>query len=247
MDELSIGALSLVLLIFIWSGFVRSALGFGGAALSLPLFLFIIKDPVDIIPIIGVHMLIAAVADFRKNHRKIDWSFLQKSLPVLFIFEVLGVIGLLNLSPNVINIGVYLIVSAYALSYLMQKKLISKSKLLDWLLLSAGGYICGTSLIGAPLIIAVYGKYVSVDKLRSTLFMLWLILVLVKLSAFIASGTDLQLRWALITLPFAFVGHMLGEVVHQKILAVDKTFLLRWIGCGLLLICLSGIARIVLS
>jgi len=32
-------------LVFIWTGFVRSGLGFGGAALGLPLMLFIYDQP----------------------------------------------------------------------------------------------------------------------------------------------------------------------------------------------------------
>ena len=45
MSELSILQLCLITLTFIWSGFVRSGLGFGGAALSLPFLLLIHNEP----------------------------------------------------------------------------------------------------------------------------------------------------------------------------------------------------------
>ena len=36
-------------LIFLWSGFVRSGLGFRGAALALPLFLLVVDNPLIVI------------------------------------------------------------------------------------------------------------------------------------------------------------------------------------------------------
>ena len=57
MSDLSLIQYGLIALIFIWSGFVRSGLGFGGAVLSLP-FLLLVKDaPLVFLPIIAVHLL----------------------------------------------------------------------------------------------------------------------------------------------------------------------------------------------
>ncbi len=42
--------------IFIWSGFVRSGLGFGGAVLALPFLLLVKNDPLLFLPIISVHL-----------------------------------------------------------------------------------------------------------------------------------------------------------------------------------------------
>ena len=50
--------LGLVSLIFSWSGFVRTGLGFGGAALGLPLMILIGGSPIDWLPIIGIHLFI---------------------------------------------------------------------------------------------------------------------------------------------------------------------------------------------
>jgi uncharacterized membrane protein YfcA len=43
--EFTTTQLAFTLAIFIWSGFVRSGLGFGGAALALPLMLLIYDQP----------------------------------------------------------------------------------------------------------------------------------------------------------------------------------------------------------
>ena len=45
-------------LIFAWTGFVRSGLGFGGAALGLPLLMLVSGSPIDWLPIIGIHLFI---------------------------------------------------------------------------------------------------------------------------------------------------------------------------------------------
>lgn len=246
MDSLTIGQTVLVCLIFVWSGFVRTALGFGGAALSLPLFLFIIDNPVQIIPVIGIHLLIAVAFNLRQYRHSIDWWYLKKTLPVIIPFKIAGVIGLLNLPATVINVGVYVITLFYALSYISQIRWQSPWKSLNWCLLAAGGYISGTSLIGAPLIIAVYSQNLSTTTLRATLFCLWFILVTIKLLGFVVSGTDLNLLWAAYSLPFAWIGHIMGEKAHQKILSMEKARFMRWIGIGLLAICLLGLTRILL-
>ena len=48
--------------IFVWSGFVRAGLGFGGAALALPLMLLVADKPLFFLPIIATHLLIFLVS-----------------------------------------------------------------------------------------------------------------------------------------------------------------------------------------
>lgn len=243
MSSLSTPELYVVFAIFIWSGFVRTALGFGGAALSLPLFLFVVKDPVDIIPIIGIHLLLTVIVSFPQYSKNIDFSYLGKTLPWMIPFKIAGVIGLLSLSATVINIGVYLLTMGYALSYIFQRRLHFRSALLERGLLAAGSYFSGTSLIGAPLIIAVYSQYLPPIRLRATLFALWFILVVIKLLGFIITDTPLQLKWAIITLPFAWFGQVFGDKLHRYMLQFEQRHFMRWIGVGLLLVCLLGLGR----
>lgn len=246
MADLTLWELFFCLLIFVWSGFVRTALGFGGAALSVPLFLFVIDSPIEIIPIIGLHLLLSALLSLRKDYQQINWHYLGQSLPFLLPFKIAGVIGLFNLPANLLNIGVYLITLTYALSYVTQIRWTRQHKVIDYFLLAVGSYVSGTSLIGAPLIIAVYSRYLLPKQLRATLFCLWSILVIIKLIGFIIAGVSLQVDWAFYTLPFAYLGHYLGEITHQQILRLNKSQFMRWIGVGLLTICLAGIFRIIL-
>ena len=50
----------LIVLVFIWSGFVRSGLGFGGALFTIPFLLLIHNDPLFFLPIISIHLLFFA-------------------------------------------------------------------------------------------------------------------------------------------------------------------------------------------
>jgi uncharacterized protein len=45
LPDIAHGQAILIALVFVWAGFVRTGLGFGGAALGLPLMLFIHNDP----------------------------------------------------------------------------------------------------------------------------------------------------------------------------------------------------------
>lgn len=68
MSDLTPLQILLIALVFIWSGFVRSGLGFGGAVLSLPFLLMIHNDPVVYLPLISVHLLVfSSITLFQNN------------------------------------------------------------------------------------------------------------------------------------------------------------------------------------
>ena len=51
---------ALIVIVFIWSGFVRSGLGFGGSLFTIPFLLLIHNDPLYFLPIISIHLLFFA-------------------------------------------------------------------------------------------------------------------------------------------------------------------------------------------
>ena len=103
-----------------------------------------------------------------------------------------------------------------------------------------GAYISGTSLIGAPLIISVFGAHVSRLQLRDTLFVLWFILVVIKMLAYVIAGVDLQLRQHLWLLPCATLGHVIGLRFHEKIVEGDPRVFYRVLGLALLGVSVVG-------
>lgn len=244
--------LALIALVFAWSGFVRSGLGFGGAVLSLPFLLLIDNQPLVFLPLIALHLLVFSSAIWIGNALKqrrantvvastVDWVYLKKAMAILIIPKLIGVFGLLTLPPALMSKIIFCIVGAYAISYIIDRPFHSNNRFIDIGLLALGGYISGTSLIGAPLIMIVFAKNVERHQLRDTLFVLWFILVCIKMVAFVVAGVDLQLIHHLWLLPSAAVGHFLGLRFHRYIINADQRVFFRVLGSVLLAISALGL------
>ena len=227
-------------LIFIWTGFVRSGLGFGGGALGIPLMLLVYPEPLFWIPVIGTHLLFFSSLTLRTRLNNVNWAYLQRSTTFIVPAALVGVFGLLNLPTNWVLIFIYGVTLFYALIWVMDLAIESHSRLVDHSLLLLGGYVAGTSLTGAPLMVAVFMRNVSRAQLRNTLFVLWFTLVTIKMSAFAMLGVDLHTLSALALLPVATIGHLVGLKTHDAILKNDQQFK-RWIGAGLILVSLLGL------
>lgn len=248
---------ALIGLIFAWSGFVRTSLGFGGAVLALPFLLLVLNDPLVFLPLIAVHLMIfsswiawrghvqakAAGGGEYQAKSNIDWRYLLKAMKIMIVPKLIGVVGLLTLPANVMTTIIFVIVLIYAIGYALNRPFQSKNKYLDAVLLALGGYVSGTSLIGAPLIVTVFASHVAKHQLRDTLFALWFILVSIKMVSFLIAGVDLQLIHHLWLLPCAFVGHLLGERVHRYMLSADSQVFFRALGIVLIVVSVLGLVR----
>ncbi len=228
-------------LIFIWSGFVRSGLGFGGAALGLPIMLMIDDQPLFWLPVIGWHLIIFTGLTLWKRIGNVDWTALKQNSTFIFPAKLAGVFGLLNLPNDLLIIIIYSITLFYAVLWLLKITIQSENGWSDKILLVLGGYVSGTSLTGAPLMVAVFMNQVNKHQLRDTLFVLWFILVTIKMSAFATFGFDLHILSSLLLLPGAAVGHVIGLRAHQFILKNDDIFK-RVIGLVLMIICLLALS-----
>lgn len=241
MTDLHLWQYAAIALLFVWSGFVRSGLGFGGAALTLPLLLLVVDNPVVFLPIIAVHLLVFGFFTVGTRFGHVDYRFLLRSMPVILPFKLAGVVGLLSLPANVLTGIVYVVTLFYSIAYLAGVEFSSRSRAMDYTLLAAGGYVSGTTLIGAPLIIAVSIRHVARENLRETLFVMWIILVTIKLAGFAYTGTDMQMIHHLWLFPCALVGHVLGLRFHRHIVSVRPDRFLRVLGAALLAITVVGI------
>ncbi len=230
-------------LVFVWSGFVRTGIGFGGGALALPLMLFILPNPIVLLPIIAWHFIFFSILTLFTHKGAVDWRYLFYSQIFIAVPALLGIFGLINLSPKLLTIIVYCITLTYGLSYLLQLKLAGGNKVTDALLLIVGGYVSGTSMTGAPVMAAVYARNIPIEKLRNTLFMSFLSIVFVKMMTFKISGVELQFSYALMLLPVAGVGHIMGHYVHDWIVKSDSGLFMRCIGLALTVITLLGLYR----
>jgi uncharacterized membrane protein YfcA len=220
--------------IFVWSGFVRAGLGFGGAALALPLLLIVLDQPLFFLPIIATHLLIFSSITAGRGLKNIDRAFLKESLRWMIIPKLVGVIGLLSLPNNWMVWIIYAITGFYAITWIIKWEIRSQSPWVDRLLFIIGGYFSGVSLIGAPLIVAVAVRKMAIDAYRDTLFVLWFILVVIKMLAFAIAGVDLQWQWSLVLLLPTTLGHLMGLRFHQQMLKRDPQVVRQWLGACLL-------------
>ena len=232
-------------LIFVWIGFVRTGLGFGGAVLGLPLLMLVGGSPIDWLPIIGIHLLFFSGIALARSLNAIDWSYLKRSLPWILPAKIIGVIGLISLPPIVMTLIIYSITSFYALTWMLNYNIASREGWVSRLLLILGGYISGTSLNGAPLLVAVYMQNIDVKRLRNTLFVLWFLLVTIKMSAFLIVNVYINWKFSLMLIPVAALGHFVGLKVHDRIIENDTQFK-RWMGSVLILICIAGLTKVLI-
>lgn len=240
-----LGTLPLVLtcLIFIWSGFVRAGLGFGGAVLALPLLLIVSNEPLYWLPILALHLLVFSAFTLQSRLDNVDWRVLQQTLPFILPTKLIGVFGLLSLPNRWLVVIIYGITTFYALLWISDHKIKSDKPWLDRLMLFGGGYFSGTSLSGAPLIAAIYVKKIHRNSLRDTLFVLWFVLVSIKLATLVWFDVDLQLGAAAILLPVTAIGHFIGMKAHEYLLENDRVFK-RSLGLAMIAIAAIGIARV---
>ena len=231
---------------------MRSGLGFGGALFTLPFLLLIHNDPLFFLPIISLHLLFFAGLTIIQSERgtkdanstSVNWQFVRYSLLVMIVPKLAGVVGLLVLPTALMNLIIFSLIAAYSLTYILGKPLQSNSRLIDIVFLIAAAYISGTSLIGGPLVIAVAMRHIRPHEFRNTLFVIWWILVSIKLCAFVIADVDIQLLNALWLLPFAGIGHLIGHRFHQQLLQRDSASFYRILGWILLGTAIVGISQV---
>ena len=227
-------------LIFTWTGFVRSGLGFGGAALGLPLLLLVIDDPLIWLPLIGVHLIFFSSLTVGRKMNHVDWPFARHAMLVMSVPMLLGVFGLLTFPSQWLVWFVYALTLFYGICFLLKYEMRSPNIWVDRFLLVLGGYVAGVSLMGAPLIAAVAMQRVDAHVVRNTLFILWFVLVTVKLS--VLAYADVPFWWSvhLWILPCAVVGHLLGLKLHERLIAGDGGLFKQILGGALILVSLVG-------
>ncbi len=231
-------------LIFVWGGFVRTGLGFGGAALALPLLLLVVPDPLLFLPLISVHLLFFATLTLAKRLKDVDWAFLLQALQMIALPFVIGLFGLLKLPGQWLAVIVFGVTLVYALAYLFNYEIRSDNRWADRALLGFGGYVSGTSLIGAPLIVAVFSRHIAAHQLRNTLFALWILLVTAKMTTFIGFAVPLYLPYALLLLPLAGIGHYFGLKAHEHLLKQGGQGFQRALGGVMILVAAVGLWQV---
>lgn len=242
--EFSSLQLVLISLIFTWSGFVRSGFGFGGAVLSMPLFLLVDDAPLFFLPIIAIHLLFFTFVTSARKLQNVHWRFVKNGMTWMLIPKLAGVIGLLSLPAQWMILIIYAITMFYAIQWILRIQLGSHSLWTDRIMLMLGGYFSGVSLVGAPLIVTAAIRQVPPQSYRDTLFVMWFMLVVIKMAAFIWAGVDLQWWWAMAFMVPATIGHFIGLHFHDYLVHHKPEQVKRVLGTVLLAISAIGIYRL---
>ncbi len=157
-----------VCLVFMWSGFVRSGLGFGGAVLALPFLLLINPDLTLWLPAIAIHVIIFSFITLCKSFFNVDWRFFLRVSVWIIPAKIIGIFGLLNLPVVVLVSIAYTITTLYGVCWALGINLKSKNIWQDRAMLAFGGYVSGTLLSGGPVLVPVFVQYVAATRLRSS-------------------------------------------------------------------------------
>ena len=232
-------------LIFVWTAFVRSGLGFGGIALGMPFMLLVHEEAMFWLPIFGIHLLFFSAITLRNRHKDVDWAYLKKSGKFIFPAALLGIFGLLSLPNTYLVTFIYIFTIFYAFTWLMNWVVKSKQGLLDKFMLTFGGYIIGSGMPGMPLISSVFIRFISMEQLRNTMFVLVSITTIARMGAFVAADVNIHFLFALTLIPTAWIGHYLGMITHDFFLSNTVIFR-RVIGGALILVCSIGLIKLYL-
>lgn len=241
MATLELWQIIAISLCFIWSGFIRSGIGFGGGIFALPILLLIVNEPLFFLPAIAFQAIFFTFISSSSNLKNINWKYLFKALKIIIIPKLIAIYGLIVFPNQWVNTLIFLIVLVYSINYIRGHKNIVASPKINNLMLILGGYVSGTSLIGAPLMAAVFASNVGRSQYRDTLFALWFILSSIKLITLFSFGVDFQLNYQIWWLPMAAIGHFLGLKLHHKLEQMNEKSFYRILGVILLIVSLAGI------
>ena len=238
--------LSIIVLIiaFLWSGFVRACFGFGGAGLMYPIAFLVVDSVLFIVPIVGFHLLFfSGITLAMGGYKKVDWKTTLILLALISPTTLMGIFGLLELPEFWVLMSVYAILILYSLSYIFDFKSAKPNPWLNVPALLVGGYVSGLSLSGAPIIAAVALQYLHKEQARSSMYVLWFVLVTIKMLTLYAYDVDMQWQYQLWLLPIATVGHLMGLRLHDYLLQMQNQKFYRWMGIALLSLSIIGLAR----
>lgn len=242
--ELTPFVVSGLMLCFLWSGFIRSGLGFGGLVLTLPFALMVVDSPLDIMPLAVVHAFVVGISTVFLRFRNVDWMQLLEMIKVMAIPVLFGLFGLITIPETWLLLLVFGVVLMYSLNYIRPFIQLKVGGWSNTLVLMLGGYLSGLALIGSPLIVAVAGHRIERHRLRDSLLALWVVLSPPKLVILFYSGVDLHLDWQWWLLPVNLLGHLLGMKFHDHLLRLRTEAFYRWLGAVLMLVVLVGIYRV---
>lgn len=243
LEYFSVLQLSIMLITIVFSYIIFGMVGFGTALIASPVLLNFLPLS-QIIPLLALLDMFAAISNVIKDGKKADFSELKFLIPLMFVGSFLGFILLMrvNASYALLAFGIFtLLYSIYSLSGFKPQKKLEKKFVFPFGL--SGGFL-GAMFGSGGFLYAIYlnGRIETPEKIRVTQTTLIGCSTVFRVILFTTAGvyfSDNLFSLALLFIPSMLIGAFIGKRITLKL---SKQQFLKIIN---VIVLLSGISIIV--
>ncbi|MBD1219812.1 sulfite exporter TauE/SafE family protein [Acinetobacter seifertii] len=241
LEDFSVLQLS-IMLITIVCLFIFGMVGFGTALIASPVLLNFLPLS-QIIPLLALLDMFAAISNVIKDGKKADFSELKFLIPLMFVGSFLGFILLMRVNASyALAFGIFtLLYAIYSLSGFKPQKKLEKKFVFPFGL--SGGFL-GAMFGSGGFLYAIYlnGRIETPEKIRVTQTTLIGCSTVFRVILFTTAGvyfSDNLLSLALLFIPSMLIGAFIGKRITLKL---SKQQFLKIIN---FIVLLSGISIII--
>lgn len=243
LEYFSVLQLSIMLITIVFSYIIFGMVGFGTALIASPVLLNFLPLS-QIIPLLALLDMFAAISNVIKDGKKADFSELKFLIPLMFVGSFLGFILLMrvNASYALLAFGIFtLLYAIYSLSGFKPQKKLEKKFVFPFGL--SGGFL-GAMFGSGGFLYAIYlnGRIETPEKIRVTQTTLIGCSTVFRVILFTTAGvyfSDNLFSLALLFIPSMLIGAFIGKRITLKL---SKPQFLKIIN---VIVLLSGISIIV--
>ncbi|MDI3452887.1 sulfite exporter TauE/SafE family protein [Acinetobacter sp. V89_4] len=243
LEYFSVLQLSIMLITIVFSYIIFGMVGFGTALIASPVLLNFLPLS-QIIPLLALLDMFAAISNVIKDGKKADFSELKFLIPLMFVGSFLGFIVLMrvNASYALLAFGIFtLLYAIYSLSGFKPQKKLEKKFVFPFGL--SGGFL-GAMFGSGGFLYAIYlnGRIETPEKIRVTQTTLIGCSTVFRVILFTTAGvyfSDNLFSLALLFIPSMLIGAFIGKRITLKL---SKQQFLKIIN---IIVLLSGISIIV--
>jgi uncharacterized protein len=232
----------IMLISIIFSYVIFGMVGFGTALIASPILLNFLPLS-QIIPLLALLDMFAAISNVLKEGKKADFSELKFLIPLMAIGSFCGFLMILKIDPQfaLLAFGIFTILySIYALSGYKPQQKLSKNAVVPF---AFSGGLLGAMFGSGGFLYAIYlnGRIESPEKIRVTQTTLIGCSTVFRVILFGTAGiyfSDYLLQLAIIFIPSMLMGTYIGRRITLKLSKQQFLKIVNWI------VLISGISII---
>lgn len=190
---------------------IRSATGFGGISITLPILLLFDSNPLIFTPILVLQAVFIFASNVYQERLQYDYTLIKPLFIPIILFYIIGVFGFFEFSAYWYSIilGISALLLGLVFGFLKFKKSTTpkhdtfKLSLSDYILLACSGYFGGIALSGGIFLTSVLLRNnINKNTFRFILSLSGLLFTLPKLIVFIGS---FMFAWYVIPIDLGFI------------------------------------------